>query len=119
MDDHPPGRVTEAGSKDDLDVGLPQFQLDIKCPVEILTDESRTRGFLKSCTTALLMLRFTVTLVALWLVAGSLATVLLEKRASITQSTYDDLVRYTKYSSGAYQLLCVKPLGNTLVQSVS
>ncbi|EGO25983.1 hypothetical protein SERLADRAFT_388749 [Serpula lacrymans var. lacrymans S7.9] len=33
----------------------------------------------------------------------------------ISQSVYDDLVRYTKYSSGAYQILCPRPMGNTLV----
>ncbi|KAJ7863392.1 alpha/beta-hydrolase [Mycena leptocephala] len=38
---------------------------------------------------------------------------------SISSSLYDDLVRYTKYSSAAYQLLCPSPLGNTLVQSFS
>ncbi|KAJ7183672.1 alpha/beta-hydrolase [Mycena filopes] len=38
---------------------------------------------------------------------------------SISSSLYDDLVRYTQYSSAAYQLLCPSPLGNTLVQSFS
>jgi len=35
----------------------------------------------------------------------------------ISESTYHDLVRYTKYSSGAYQMVCLRPLGNVLVQS--
>lgn len=38
--------------------------------------------------------------------------------SGISETTYRDLVRYTKYSSGAYQLVCLKPLGNTLVQTV-
>ncbi|KAN0091398.1 Alpha/Beta hydrolase fold [Tylopilus felleus] len=33
----------------------------------------------------------------------------------VDQQTYDNLVRYTKYASGAYQLLCPRPLGNILV----
>ncbi|CAA7260572.1 unnamed protein product [Cyclocybe aegerita] len=37
----------------------------------------------------------------------------------IDQSTFDDLVRYTKYSSAAYQNNCVRPLSNTLVQEFS
>jgi len=37
--------------------------------------------------------------------------------SAITESIYHDLVRYTKYSSGAYQFVCLKPLGNVLVQS--
>ncbi|KAJ7727598.1 alpha/beta-hydrolase [Mycena metata] len=47
-----------------------------------------------------------------------LASPLLTSR-SISSSLYDDLVRYTQYSSAAYQLLCPSPLGNTLVQSFS
>ncbi|KII92719.1 hypothetical protein PLICRDRAFT_482426 [Plicaturopsis crispa FD-325 SS-3] len=42
----------------------------------------------------------------------------LSKRG-IPQSTYDDLVRYTKYSSGAYLLACPRPIGNTLVERFS
>lgn len=42
---------------------------------------------------------------------------LLQKR-SISQDLLDDFVRYTKYSSGAYQLVCPRPLGNTLVVQV-
>ncbi|KAJ7154912.1 Alpha/Beta hydrolase protein [Mycena crocata] len=38
---------------------------------------------------------------------------------SVSSSLYDDLVRYTKYSSAAYQLICPSPLGNTLVNSFS
>ena len=37
----------------------------------------------------------------------------------VDQQTYDNLVRYTKYASGAYQLLCPRPMGNTLVAQVS
>ncbi|KIJ18505.1 hypothetical protein PAXINDRAFT_70939 [Paxillus involutus ATCC 200175] len=33
----------------------------------------------------------------------------------VDQTTYDNLVRYTKYASGAYQVLCPRPMGNTLV----
>ncbi|KAJ7872974.1 alpha/beta-hydrolase [Mycena leptocephala] len=48
----------------------------------------------------------------------SLASPVLTSRA-ISPSLYDDLVRFTKYSSAAYQLLCPRPLGNTLVHSFS
>ena len=37
----------------------------------------------------------------------------------VDQRTYDNLVRYTKYASGAYQLLCPRPMGNTLIVQVS
>ncbi|KAJ7623871.1 alpha/beta-hydrolase [Mycena polygramma] len=50
------------------------------------------------------------------LLSSSIAAPLLTSRA-ISSSTYDDLVRYTKYSAAAYQLFCPIPLGNTLVQS--
>ncbi|TDL27132.1 alpha/beta-hydrolase [Rickenella mellea] len=33
----------------------------------------------------------------------------------ISQSLFDDFVRYTKYSSAAYQLFCPRPLGQKLV----
>ncbi|KAG2154446.1 Alpha/Beta hydrolase protein [Suillus bovinus] len=33
----------------------------------------------------------------------------------ISEELYDELVRYTKYASGAYQVLCPRPMGNTLV----
>ncbi|KAJ7020909.1 alpha/beta-hydrolase [Mycena alexandri] len=46
------------------------------------------------------------------------ASPLLSSRG-ISSSLYDDLVRYTQYSSAAYQLLCPSPLGHTLVQSFS
>ena len=39
--------------------------------------------------------------------------------AGIPQSTYADLTRFAKYSSAAYQVLCPRPLGNTLVEEVS
>ena len=37
----------------------------------------------------------------------------------VDQRTYDNLVRYTKYASGAYQILCPRPMGNTLIVQVS
>lgn len=37
---------------------------------------------------------------------------------SIDSNTYSDLVRYAKYSSGAYQDNCEKPMGNTRVYTV-
>lgn len=37
---------------------------------------------------------------------------------TVSPALFDDFVRYTKYSSAAYLLLCRKPLGNTLVYSV-
>ncbi|KAF9650877.1 alpha/beta-hydrolase [Thelephora ganbajun] len=40
-------------------------------------------------------------------------------RGGIEQQAYDDLVRYTKYSSAVYQTLCIRPLGNTLVAQFS
>ena len=47
------------------------------------------------------------------------ASPLLQNRANgIDQSTYNDLERYTKYSSAAYQLVCPRPLGNKLVNQV-
>ncbi|KAG1901972.1 Alpha/Beta hydrolase protein [Suillus fuscotomentosus] len=33
----------------------------------------------------------------------------------IPEEVYNELVRYTKYASGAYQVLCPRPMGNTLV----
>ncbi|KAJ7108930.1 lipase [Mycena crocata] len=48
----------------------------------------------------------------------SASPVPLEPR-SVSSSVYDDLVRYTKYSSAAYQFICPSPLGNTLVHSFS
>jgi len=33
----------------------------------------------------------------------------------VDQRTYDNLVRYTKYASGAYHVLCSRPMGNTLI----
>ena len=58
-------------------------------------------------------------LIVLCLVFGSLTNSWLASGDGISRSTYDDLVRYTKYSSGAYHPVCLKPLGNHLVQSVS
>lgn len=50
---------------------------------------------------------------------GSFASPILESRADgVSQSTYDDLVRYTKYSSAVYQWICPQPLGNKLVKQV-
>ena len=39
-------------------------------------------------------------------------------KGGIEQQVYDDLVRYTKYSSAVYQKICLRPLGNTLVAQV-
>jgi hypothetical protein len=37
----------------------------------------------------------------------------------ISAATYDELERFARYASAAYQLLCPRPLGNTLVRTVS
>jgi hypothetical protein len=39
--------------------------------------------------------------------------------SSVSMHTYDELERFAKYSSAVYQFLCPRPLGNSLVQSVS
>ena len=39
-------------------------------------------------------------------------------KGGVEQQVYDNLVRYTKYSSAVYQKLCLRPLGNTLVAQV-
>lgn len=39
-------------------------------------------------------------------------------KGGVEQQAYDDLVRYTKYSSAVYQKICLRPLGNTLVAQV-
>ncbi|KAJ3500410.1 hypothetical protein NMY22_g19269 [Coprinellus aureogranulatus] len=51
---------------------------------------------------------------------GSVALpVELETRANgIAQSTYDSLLRYAKFSSAAYQLICPYPLGTNLVRAL-
>ncbi|KAJ6571310.1 Alpha/Beta hydrolase protein [Mycena capillaripes] len=36
---------------------------------------------------------------------------------TISTPLYDDFILYTKYSSAAYQLFCLKPVGKTLVKS--
>ncbi|KAG0707040.1 Alpha/Beta hydrolase protein [Suillus ampliporus] len=33
----------------------------------------------------------------------------------IPEEVYNELVRYTKYASGAYQVLCPRPMGNVLI----
>jgi len=58
------------------------------------------------------------TLTCLVLFSTSFASPVLTSRA-VSSSVYDGLVRYTQYSSAAYQLVCSSPLGNTLVQSFS
>ncbi|TFK74280.1 alpha/beta-hydrolase [Pluteus cervinus] len=58
----------------------------------------------------------TVLALASWAVASPLLDA---RQAGISDSVYDDLVRYTQYSSAAYQLLCLRPLGNTLVDQFS
>ncbi len=37
----------------------------------------------------------------------------------VSMHTYVELERFAKYASAVYQYLCPRPLGNTLVQSVS
>ncbi|KAG5653045.1 hypothetical protein H0H81_002562 [Sphagnurus paluster] len=37
----------------------------------------------------------------------------------VSQDVFDDLVRYTKYSSAVYQWICPNPLGNKLIQKFS
>lgn len=39
-------------------------------------------------------------------------------QSGISQAIYDDLVRYTKYSSAVYQWICPKPLGNVMIKQV-
>ena len=39
-------------------------------------------------------------------------------KGGIERQVYDDLARYTKYSSAVYQKVCLRPLGNTLVAQV-
>lgn len=36
----------------------------------------------------------------------------------IPDELYNELVRYAKYASGAYQVMCPRPMGNTLVAQV-
>jgi len=36
----------------------------------------------------------------------------------VPEEVYNELVRYTKYASGAYQVLCPRPMGNKLVTQV-
>ena len=38
---------------------------------------------------------------------------------NVSEHTYGELERFAKYASAAYQYLCPRPLGNTLVRSVS
>lgn len=38
---------------------------------------------------------------------------------SVSMHTYDELELFAKYSSAVYQFLCPRPLGNSLVHSVS
>ncbi|KAF9050098.1 Alpha/Beta hydrolase protein [Panaeolus papilionaceus] len=53
---------------------------------------------------------------ALLLSSAVTAVPVLESRQSgISQTVYDNLVRYTKYSSAVYQWICPRPLGNPLV----
>lgn len=88
----------------------------------LLGSEPGWRAVLDGSLFTLHTMRVIALLATLYLVVGSLATSLLAScgggPGSISQSTYDELVRYTKYSSGAYHLVCLKPLGNHLVQSV-
>jgi hypothetical protein len=63
-------------------------------------------------------MRFAAALIAICSISGSLASIFLGQDSGIPQSTYDELVRYTKYSSGAYHLVCLRPMGNTLIEAV-
>ena len=47
-----------------------------------------------------------------------LSSALAYHKGGIEQQVYNDLVRYTKYSSAVYQKVCFRPLGNTLVAQV-
>jgi len=87
-------------------VGQPVFNADLE-----------KWAFFDSPWSALLQMRFIAVLVILWFVIGSLAYSWVWSTNGISRSTYDELVRYTKYSSGAYHVVCFKPLGNHLVQS--
>lgn len=57
---------------------------------------------------------FTTTLLTLLLLPLALGC----SGEGIEKQVYDDLVRYTKYSSAVYQRLCLQPLGNSLVAQV-
>ncbi|KAF5328718.1 hypothetical protein D9619_011731 [Psilocybe cf. subviscida] len=48
-------------------------------------------------------------------VSAAVAVSVESRATGIDQTTYDNLVRYTKYSSAVYQWICPAPLGNTLV----
>ena len=48
----------------------------------------------------------------------TLLTHLIATNAAVTQSTLTELTRFAKFSSGAYQPICPRPLGNTLVDTV-
>ncbi|KAL0956990.1 hypothetical protein HGRIS_003090 [Hohenbuehelia grisea] len=63
------------------------------------------------------MLPITLLLALACVLLGPLALAApVEPRADgISQATYDNLVRYAKYSSAVYQLICIRPLGNTLI----
>ncbi|KAJ6476485.1 lipase [Mycena vitilis] len=60
-------------------------------------------------------LSLTLLLLALCLSAAFASPVVTSR--AISASLYDDFVLYTKYSSAAYQPLCPKPLGKTLIRS--
>jgi hypothetical protein len=52
--------------------------------------------------------------------AASLQSPLLSPltRGGISEDIYSELLLFAKYSSAVYQLICPRPLGNTLVESV-
>ncbi|KAJ7664496.1 Alpha/Beta hydrolase protein [Mycena polygramma] len=60
-------------------------------------------------------LSLTLLLLALCLSAAFASPVVTSR--AISASLYDDFILYTKYSSAAYQPLCPKPLGKTLLRS--
>ncbi|PAV23307.1 alpha beta-hydrolase [Pyrrhoderma noxium] len=47
----------------------------------------------------------------------TLLTHLIATNAAVTQSTLTELTRFAKFSSGVYQPICPRPLGNTLVDT--
>ena len=105
-----------------LDAGVSAWsEPDTKCSGirPMYNSDLETQSFLDYRLFAPLPMRFTAALLILCFIVGSLAYPWLASYNSIPPSTYNDLVWYTKYSSGAYQLVCLKPLGNHLVESVS
>ncbi|KAJ2930259.1 hypothetical protein H1R20_g6800, partial [Candolleomyces eurysporus] len=52
-------------------------------------------------------------------VFGTLALPVVEPRADgVDQTTYNNMERFARFSSAAYQLICPRPLGTTLIKSI-